>query len=156
MPNLGNDLDFYQTRLDDLPPVSFAALRFAVACLILFPIIIWQKIEIPKGRKIWKFIFITGILQFFFNYGLLFWGGQYITSGLAAVLQATIPAFGLVLARIYVGEEITGLKMISILLGLLGITIIFHEQLSLKGHDGIFRLFSSRHRGIWRGIMPAF
>lgn len=129
---------FIKLGLVDLPPVSFAALRFAISCLLLFPIIIWQKFEIPKGRNIWKFIFITGILQFFFNYGLLFWGGQYITSGLAAVLQATIPAFGLVLARIYVGEEITGLKVISVLLGLLGITIIFYEQLSLKGTLALF------------------
>ena len=80
---------FIKLGLADLPPVSFAAMRFSVACLILFPILRQQKIELPKGRKIWKVIFITGFLQFFFNYGLLFWGEQYITSGLAAVLQAT-------------------------------------------------------------------
>jgi drug/metabolite transporter (DMT)-like permease len=124
---------FIKLGLADLPPISFAALRFTVACLILLPIIFLQKIEFPKGKKIWLIIFVTGILQFFFNYGLLFWGEQYITSGLAAVLQATIPAFGLVLARIYVGEQITGLKIFSILLGLAGVAVIFREQLSLNG-----------------------
>jgi len=124
---------FIKFGLADLPPVSFAALRFTVACLILLPIIFIQKIEFPKGGKIWIFIVITGLLQFFLNYGLLFWGEQYITSGLAAVLQATIPAFGLVLARIYVGEQITGLKIGAILLGLSGVAIIFREQLFLNG-----------------------
>jgi len=76
---------------------------------------------------------ITGLLQFFFNYGLLFWGEQHISSGLAAVLQATIPAFGLILARVYVGEEITGLKIVSILLGLAGVAVIFREQLVMNG-----------------------
>ncbi|HLM00976.1 MAG TPA: EamA family transporter, partial [Pyrinomonadaceae bacterium] len=90
-------------------------------------------IPFPKGRATWIIIFITGFLQFFFNYGLLFWGEQHITSGLAAVLQATIPAFGLILARIYVGESITGLKIVSILLGLCGISVIFREQLTLNG-----------------------
>jgi drug/metabolite transporter (DMT)-like permease len=125
---------FIKLGLADLPPISFAALRFTVACLILLPVIFFQKIEFPKGKKIWLIIFITGILQFFFNYGLLFWGEQFITSGLAAVLQATIPVFGLVLARIYVGEQITGLKIVSILLGLLGVAVIFWEQLFLKGN----------------------
>lgn len=124
---------FIKLGLNDLPPISFAALRFTVACLILLPILFLQKIELPQGKKIWTIILITGILQFCFNYGLLFWGEQYITSGLAAVLQATIPAFGLVLARIYVGESITGLKILSILLGLSGVAVIFREQLVLHG-----------------------
>ena len=123
---------------EGLPPVSFAALRFTAACLILLPILTVQKIEFPKGRTVWKFIFITGIMQFCFNYGLLFWGEQYISSGLAAVLQATIPVFGLVLARIYVGEEITVLKIFSIILGLAGVTVIFWEQLLLNGRMAFF------------------
>lgn len=124
---------FIKLGLADLPPVSFAAVRFTVACLLLLPILLIRKIEFPKGAQIWIIIVITGLLQFFFNYGLLFWGEQHITSGLAAVLQATIPAFGLALARIYVGEQITGLKIFSILLGLAGVAVIFREQLSLNG-----------------------
>lgn len=124
---------FIKKGLEDLPPISFAALRFMVSCLLLIPILLWQKIEIPKDRKIWTFIILSGILQFFFNYGLLFWGEQFISSGLAAVLQAMIPAFGLVLARIFIGEEITGVKVISILLGIMGVGVIFYEQLTLNG-----------------------
>lgn len=124
---------FIKLGLEDLPPISFAALRFTVACLILLPILYAQKIILPKSEKIWKVIFITGLLQFSFNYGLLFWGEQHISSGLAAVLQATIPAFGLILARIYVGETITILKIFSILLGLIGVAVIFKEQLQLNG-----------------------
>lgn len=129
----GSTWIFIKLGLEDLPPVSFAAIRFLAACLILFPILLIQKFPLPKGRKIWTVILITGLLQFCFNYGLLFWGEQFITSGLAAVLQATIPAFGLILARIYVGESITGLKILSILLGLAGVAVIFREQLVLHG-----------------------
>jgi drug/metabolite transporter (DMT)-like permease len=129
----GSTWIFIKLGLADLPPISFAAVRFTVASLILLPIMRLQRIEFPQGRKIWSIILITGLLQFFFNYGLLFWGEQHISSGLAAVLQATIPAFGLVLARIYVGEQITGLKVFSILLGLAGVAVIFREQLVLNG-----------------------
>ena len=129
---------FIKLGLADLPPISFAALRFSMACLILAPIIYFKKLELPKGKSVWTFVFITGILQFFLNYGLLFWGEQYITSGLAAVLQGMIPVFGLVLARIYVSEQITGLKIISILLGLAGVAVIFQEQLVLNGRMAFF------------------
>jgi drug/metabolite transporter (DMT)-like permease len=131
---------FIKWGLADLPPISFAAIRFTVSCLLLLPILLLQKIELPKDRGIWRIIIFTGLLQFFFNYGLLFWGEQHITSGLAAVLQATIPAFGLILARFLIGEEITGLKIISILLGIGGVSFISYEQLSL---NGIFALFGS-------------
>ena len=124
---------FIKLGLADLPPITFAATRFTVAIILLLPVLLIWKLEFPKGKQIWTLIFITGFLQFFFNYGLLFWGEQHISSGLAAVLQATIPAFGLVLARIYVGEEITSLKVISILLGMIGVAVIFYEQLNLNG-----------------------
>jgi drug/metabolite transporter (DMT)-like permease len=83
-------------------------------------------------------VVVTGSLQFCINYGLLFWGAQYITSGLASVLQATIPVFGLILARIYVREEITGLKILSILFGLAGVAVIFREQLEINGQMALF------------------
>lgn len=125
---------FIKVGLNDLPPISFAGFRFLLAVLILFPIVRWQKIALPKTRREWKIIVVTGIFQFFFNYGLIFWAEQYISSGLAAVLQATIPAYGLILARIYIPEEkITFLKIASILLGFTGVAIIFNEQLQLGG-----------------------
>ncbi|MBK7708891.1 MAG: EamA family transporter [Acidobacteria bacterium] len=134
----GSTWIFIKLGLDFLPPVTFAALRFTVACALLYPILRFQRISIPSIREHWRFIVLTGTLQFFLNYGLLFWGEQFISSGLAAVLQATIPAFGLILARIYVGEEITGLKIASILLGIAGVGVIFREQLSLNGEMAFF------------------
>lgn len=134
---------FIKIGLDDLPPVSFAAIRFIVACLILLPVIIRLKVEIPKSRRDWLIIAASGVLQFFINYGLLFWGEQRITSGLAAVLQATIPAFGLLLARIYIpAERITFLKVASILLGITGVAIIFNEQLSFGGWAAFWGSFA--------------
>lgn len=125
---------FIKIGLNDLPPISFAGIRFLLAFIFLLPLILLKKSSFPKTFREWKIIAVTGILQFFVNYGLLFWGEQYVSSGLAAVLQATIPAFGLILARIYIPEEkITLLKTLSIILGLIGVAVIFKEQLQLGG-----------------------
>jgi drug/metabolite transporter (DMT)-like permease len=134
---------FIKIGLDDLPPISFAAIRFLVACLILLPVAWRTKIEVPKTREEWLVIAASGILQFFINYPLLFWGEQRIASGLAAVLQATIPAFGLILARMYIStERITFIKVASILLGIIGVAIIFKDQFSFGGADAFWGSFA--------------
>ena len=73
-------------------------------------------------------------MSFSLNYGLLFWGEQHISSGLAALLQATIPLFGLVIGHLYLpGERVTIAKLIGVLLGLLGVGLIFSDQLHVGG-----------------------
>jgi drug/metabolite transporter (DMT)-like permease len=65
---------------------------------------------------------------------LVFWGEQYISSGLAALLQATIPAFGLVIAHFYLPDErMTPVKIFGVVMGVAGVGVIFSNQLSVAG-----------------------
>ncbi|MEO8072664.1 MAG: EamA family transporter [Acidobacteriota bacterium] len=124
---------FIKIGLEDLPPISFAAARFVLALIILAFIIFLQKIPLPKSKRDWKLLTLTGILQFSVNYSLVFWSEQYISSGLAAVLQAMITVFGLALAWIHLpAERITWLKVFAILLGIAGVATIFIEQLQIN------------------------
>lgn len=124
---------FIKIGLADLPPISFAAARFSLAVFILAFIIYFRKIPIPRTKSDWKLLALTGVLQFSINYSLVFWSEQYISSGLAAVLQAMIMVFGLVLAWIHLpNERITRLKVFAVLLGIAGVTTIFIEQLQIN------------------------
>jgi drug/metabolite transporter (DMT)-like permease len=124
---------FIKIGLEDLPPIGFAAARFLLAVLILAFIIKIQQIPLPRTWRDWRLIMLTGILQFSINYSLVFWSEQYISSGLAAVLQAMITVFGLVLAWIHLPDErITGLKIIAVFLGIVGVGIIFNDQLKVE------------------------
>jgi drug/metabolite transporter (DMT)-like permease len=120
--------------LADLPPLTFAGIRFLFASLILVSLILARGLRWPRQRKDWLVIAIVGLLQFSLNYGLVFWGEQRISSGLAAVLQSTFPAFGLVIAHFYLPDEpITARKVMGVLLGFTGVAIIFSHQLSIAG-----------------------
>src|SRR3989440_2533580 len=126
---------FIKLGLADLPPLTFAGIRFVLASLILSALILARGVRWPRSRRDWSLIAIVGLLQFTLNYGLVFWGEQYIPSGLAAVLQSTFPAFGLVIAHLYLPyERITGAEVIGVLFGVLGIVIIFSNQLTIAGH----------------------
>ena len=124
---------FIKIGLDDLPPITFAAARFILAVLILLPIIWIRRLPWPRSASEWKLIGLTGFLQFSINYSSVFWAEQHITSGLAAVLQAMITVFGLLLAWIFLpAERITKIKVFAVCLGIVGVAIIFIEQLRVE------------------------
>src|SRR6185436_10149719 len=101
---------------------------------ILFTLIAARRLPLPRTRADWLLLVTTGVLSFSLNYGLLFWGEQYISSGLAALLQATIPAFGLVFAHVYLPEErMTLAKIFGIVMGVAGVGVVFSNQLSVAG-----------------------
>jgi drug/metabolite transporter (DMT)-like permease len=129
---------FIKLGLSDLPPFTFAGIRFVIACTILFSLIRIRGIQLPKARGDWILLAITGILAFGLNYGLLFWGEQYISSGLAALLQATIPAFGLVFAHFHLpAERLSWTKIGGVILGVCGVGVVFSNQLAVAGRQAL-------------------
>src|SRR5688572_4548027 len=129
----GSTWIFIKIGLDDLPPITFAAARFILAVAILLPIIWLRELPWPRTAAEWRLIALTGFLQFSFNYSSVFWAEQYITSGLAAVLQAMITVFGLLLAWVFLpAEKITRLKVFAVVLGIVGVAVIFIDQLRIN------------------------
>jgi drug/metabolite transporter (DMT)-like permease len=125
---------FIKIGLADLPPMTFAGIRFVLASLILTSLVIARRVRFPRTRNEWTLIAIVGGLQFTLNYGLVFWGEQHISSGLAAVLQSTFPAFGLVIAHFYLPQERISIgKVAGVLLGVFGVAVIFSDQLTIAG-----------------------
>ena len=125
---------FIKLGLNDLPPFTFAGIRFVIGVAILFAIIKARRLSLPRTRADWTLLALTGVLSFSFNYGLVFWGEQYVSSGLAALLQATIPAFGLVIAHFYLpGERMTPAKIFGVVMGVAGVGVVFSNQLKVAG-----------------------
>jgi drug/metabolite transporter (DMT)-like permease len=125
---------FIKLGLRDLPPLTFAGIRFVIAAIILFALILARRVPLPNKKRDWILLAVTGVMSFSLNYGLVFWGEQYISSGLAALLQSTLPAFGLIIAHFYLpGERMTLPRIAGVLLGVLGVGVIFSNQLQVSG-----------------------
>src|SRR3954464_8346089 len=120
--------------LRDLPPITFAGIRFALAGAVLFAIIWLTGVSLPRSRRDWVLLGYTGLQTITINYALVFWGEQHISSGLAALLSATVPLFGLPLAHRYLeSEPMTRRKVLGVSLGLVGVAIVFSGELSTGG-----------------------
>ena len=120
--------------LRDLPPVSFVAIRFVIAVAVLLAISIGRVQLIPPDRGDFKLLAWTGVLMFCVNYALLFWAELYVSSGLSAVLQATIPIFGMVFAHYIIpNEPLRGARILGALVALGGVALICSRLLDFGG-----------------------
>ena len=120
--------------LRDLPPVSFVALRFVIAIAVLVAVSIGRVRLLPLRRADYLTLALTGVLMFAVNYALLFWAELYVSSGLAAVLQATIPIFGMVFAHWMLPDEpLRWQRMGGALLALAGVAVICARLLDFNG-----------------------
>jgi drug/metabolite transporter (DMT)-like permease len=120
--------------LRDLPPISYAAIRFVIAVVVLLLLSAGRVRLLAESRADYILLGFTGVLMFAVNYGLLFWGELYVSSGLAAVLQATIPIFGMVFAHLMLPDEPIRLqKLAGSLLAVGGVAIICARLLGFNG-----------------------
>src|ERR1043166_3891320 len=120
--------------LRDLPPISYAGIRFLIAIVVLFAVSLGRVRLLPLNAGDCVILAITGFLMFAVNYGLLFWGELHVSSGLAAVLQATIPIFGMVFAHWMLPDEpIRIQKFAGSIIALGGVAIICARLLNFNG-----------------------
>jgi drug/metabolite transporter (DMT)-like permease len=120
--------------LRDLPPVSFVAIRFLIAVVVLLAISVGRVPLLPKGRGDFKLLAWTGVLMFCINYALLFWAELYVSSGLSAVLQATIPIFGMVFAHFIIpNEPLRGARIVGALVAVGGVAVICSRLFDFGG-----------------------
>ncbi|MGE0882529.1 MAG: DMT family transporter [Blastocatellales bacterium] len=135
----GSTWIFIKLGLDDWPPFTFAALRFVLAAVILWTIVLVRRSRLPRALSDWARMAWLGVIAFAINFGLIFWGETRIPSGLTAMLQAMIPAFGLILAHHYLpSERITPAKLAGITLGIIGVAVIFADQMTVAGTSAMW------------------
>lgn len=120
--------------LADLPPFSFAAIRFVVASL---PLLAWLAVRRQTRtytRADWRLMAWTGMLIFALNYTLVFWGETHISAGLAAILYTTFPILGMVQAHWLLPDEpLSARKVVGAVIAFGGVAVIFHNQVDLRG-----------------------
>lgn len=135
----GSTWIFIKLGLDDWPPFTFAAMRFLLASVILWLMVLVRRDSLPRTRRDWMLIAWLGVSSFALNYGLVFWGENRIPSGLTAVLQSMIPAFGMVAAHyILPNERITAAKLVGVALGIAGVAVIFADQMNIAGTSALW------------------
>ncbi|HLC41672.1 MAG TPA: DMT family transporter [Methylomirabilota bacterium] len=129
----GNTVAIKMSLLD-VPPFRLIWMRFLVGGL---SILVWAGVSrapmrVPREER--SLVVILGLL-FSIQIGMFLWGTNLTTAGHAVVLGNIYPVHVMLLAHVFVpGDRMTARKLIALLLGYLGVVLVFAPQ--LFGHSG--------------------
>jgi drug/metabolite transporter (DMT)-like permease len=117
-----------------LDPVWGASLRFFIASLLLIPFIVARGLPPPLGARQVGVVVFVGLTMFWLDYGLIYWGEQFVPSGLTAVLFATMPLFVALFSGLLIPTEgITKRHALGMGAAFLGLVLVFQQELHVTG-----------------------
>ena len=115
-----------------LGPFNVAAARFFLAGAVFILLVPLFRAQWPRGRREWGLVVWVGLVLFAADYGLIYWGEQFLESGLTAILFATLPLITIVIAHLYLpGDRITPRKLAGTLLAFFGVVALFGDHVRL-------------------------
>ncbi len=119
--------------VQEVPPFLLAAIRFAVAGIVLCGWMILKGEALPTARQ-WLGASVIAFLIFVCDYGLLFWAEQRVPSGVAAVMLATIPVFIAIAEIVFLRtQDFTARLALALLIGIGGVAVLMSRSLNLGG-----------------------
>jgi len=79
------------------------------------------------------------MINYLVGYASVYWGEQYINSGLASVLFAIMPFYTLILSIwLLPSETINFKKVMGLIVGFAGVVIIFSDQINISNTNAIY------------------
>jgi drug/metabolite transporter (DMT)-like permease len=103
------------------------------------------KIKIPFKLNLKDHLFFMtfSVVNFSGSYALVYWAEQYINSGLASVLFSVMPFYVAFFAIWFLpAEKISFKKFLGIMVGFLGVLVIFRDQLQFSHTLAIFGMIA--------------
>ena len=111
--------------------IPTAGARVALAALCLLPLM-WLRNLWGVSRQNWRGMLVVGLLNSALPFALYAWAVQSINTGLAAILNASSPLFGALVARWWLGERLTATRIAGLALGMAGVVALAGGQAEFK------------------------
>ena len=126
----GGAFFFIGVAVRHVPPLTYVWLRLTIAAgaMWLYLHVKGQKLGLP--RQVWASILLLALLNNALPFTLFGWGQTHIASGLASILNATTPIWGVVVAHFLTHDErMTPRKIAGVLLGFGGVATMIGPSL---------------------------
>ena len=114
----------------EVGPITLVAFRVLFGLLFSITVILVQRVKVPRTLKEWTPFLILGISNVAIPFFLISWGEQAIDSGVAAILDATVPLFTIVIAHYLLHDDkMTVPKVAGLLTGFIGVVILMSKDI---------------------------
>lgn len=108
-----------------MPTLTLVAGRLAFGAAALWVFIRWRGYRLPTATTMLGALALMGFFNNAVPFTLITWGETTIDSGLAAVLNSTVPLFTIVIAHLWLADERLTLRSVAgLLVGFLGVVVV--------------------------------
>jgi drug/metabolite transporter (DMT)-like permease len=126
----GSSYLFIRVAVAEVPVLTLVGGRLLVSAAVLWGLLPILGHSIPRKRSLWGAYAFMGFFSGTLPYALISWGEQTISSGLAALLQATMPIFTVIMAHFFASDERMTLKgVLGVIVGFAGVSILILPEL---------------------------
>jgi drug/metabolite transporter (DMT)-like permease len=126
----GSSYLFIKVAVAEVSPLTLVAGRLVLAAAILWVVLMATRQRMPRSRRLWAAFAVMGLLNGAVPYSLIFWSEQHISSGLASLLQATMPLFTVLLGHFLMRDErLTAGRVVGVVLGFVGVGLLMLPDL---------------------------
>ena len=123
----GGSFAFMRVAVPALGPLWLAFSRVALAFVALFALALARR-SVPPLFAHWRGYLVIGTVNSALPFALFCFAEQYVTASAAAILNATSPFFGALVAVLWLGEALTLRKLAGMALGLAGVVLLVGWQ----------------------------
>ncbi|MET0312235.1 MAG: DMT family transporter [Burkholderiaceae bacterium] len=127
----GSSFVFMRIATVEIGALPTAAVRVAIAAAFLAPLL-WMRGLAPQLRAKWKPIFFVGVLNSGIPFACFSFALLAITTGLSAILNATVPLFGALVAWVWLKDRPAGSRILGLVVGFAGVALLAWDKASFK------------------------
>ena len=128
----GSSFMFIKVADREVEPSTLILGRLWLAMLtlaVVVPLLTDGRSVVADLRAHWRPLVVIGLLNTAVPFWLLSWGETRIDSGLASIIQASVPIFNAVLAYGFFHEErVTGRRLLGVAMGFVGVAVLVGAQ----------------------------
>ena len=138
----GGAFFFIGVAVKHVPPLTYVWLRLTIAAGAMWAYLHFSGQKLGLPRQVWGSILLLALLNNALPFTLFGWGQTHIASGLASILNATTPIWGVLVAHFLTHDErMSPRKIAGVLLGFGGVaTMIGPALLANIGTDALAQL----------------
>jgi drug/metabolite transporter (DMT)-like permease len=132
----GGSFFFIQVAVRDVAPLTFVWIRVTIAAVALWLFLALRGEPVHLPRRALAALLLLAVLNNALPFVLFAWSQTRIASGLAAILNATTPIWGVIVAHMLTADErLTPARLAGVLLGFGGVAVMIGPHL-LAGLGG--------------------
>ncbi len=128
----GSSFMFIKIAVRDLTPATLILGRLGLAAVtlaIVVPLLVGRRTAVAELRAHWPALTLVGLLNTAVPFWLLSWGETRIDSGLASIIQASVPIFNALLAfGFFHDQRVTGRRLAGVAVGFVGVALLVGAQ----------------------------